>query len=37
MDMVVVAKLQELSTGELGVIVGDDGVRNPEPVDDIRK
>jgi hypothetical protein len=35
--VVVVAKLQESSTGELGAVVGDDGVGNPEPMDDIRK
>jgi hypothetical protein len=35
--VVVVAKLQEFSTSELGVIVGDDGVGNPEPMDDVHK
>ena len=33
--MVVVAKCQEFTTGELCPVIGDDGVRNPEPVDDI--
>jgi hypothetical protein len=36
-DVVVVAELQELSTGELGAVVGDDGVRHSEPVDDAGK
>jgi hypothetical protein len=35
--VVVVAELQELSTGELRTVVGDDGIRNPEVVDDIRE
>ena len=35
--MVVIAKHQELATGELCPIVSDDGVRDPEYVDDIRK
>ena len=33
--MVVVAERQELVAGELCPIVSDDGVWNPEPVDDI--
>jgi hypothetical protein len=33
--VVVVAKLHEFSADGLRVVVGDDGVRNPEPVDDI--
>jgi hypothetical protein len=37
MDVVVVAKLQELPTGELRVVVGDDRIRNPEAMDDIRE
>ena len=35
MDVVVVAERQELVAGELRPIVGDDGIWNPEPVDDI--
>jgi hypothetical protein len=35
--MVVIAELQEFSTSELRAIVGDDGIRNPEAVDDIRE
>jgi hypothetical protein len=35
--VVVVAELQELSTGELHTVVGDDGIRNPKVVDDIRE
>jgi hypothetical protein len=35
--MVVVAKLQEYFAGELCVVVGDDGIRNPKAVDDIRE
>ena len=34
-DVVVVAERQEFLAGELCPIVGDDGVRNPEPMDDI--
>jgi hypothetical protein len=34
-DVVVVAKLQELSAGKLGAIVGDDGVRHSKLVDDV--
>ena len=34
-DVVVIAECQELVAGELRPIVGDDGVQNPEPVDDI--
>jgi hypothetical protein len=33
--VVVVAKLQEFSIGKLGDIVGDDGVRQSKPVDDV--
>jgi hypothetical protein len=34
-DVMFVAELQELSVGKLGPIVGDDGIRYPEPVDDV--
>ena len=34
-DVVVVAERQEFVAGELCPIVGDDGVWNPEPMDDI--
>jgi hypothetical protein len=34
-DVVVVAKLQELSAGKLGAVVSDDGVRHSKPVDDV--
>jgi hypothetical protein len=33
--VVVVAERQEFLAGELCPIVGDDGVRNPEPMDDV--
>jgi hypothetical protein len=33
--VVVVAELQEFFVGKLGAIVGDDGVRHPELVDDV--
>jgi hypothetical protein len=29
-DVVILAEVQELSAGELGVVVGDDGVRDPK-------
>ena len=35
--MVVVAECQEFTTGELCPVVGDDGVRNPEPMDDVHE
>jgi hypothetical protein len=35
--VVVVAELQEFSVGELRAVVDDNGVRNPEAVDDIWK
>jgi len=35
MDVVVVVERQEFVTGELCPVVGDDGVWNPKPVDDI--
>jgi hypothetical protein len=34
-DVVVLAEFQELSASELGVVVGDDGVRDPEAMDDV--
>jgi hypothetical protein len=34
-DVVFVAKLQEFPAGELGAVVGDDGIRHPESVDDV--
>jgi hypothetical protein len=37
MNVVVVVELQELPIGELCAIVGDDGIRNPEAMDDIRE
>jgi hypothetical protein len=33
--VVLVAKLQELPAGKLGPIVGDDGIRHPESVNDV--
>jgi hypothetical protein len=33
--LVVVAELQERFAGELGGVVGDDGVQNSKPVDDV--
>jgi hypothetical protein len=33
-DVVVLAEVQELSASELGAVVGDDGVRDPEAMDD---
>jgi hypothetical protein len=35
LDVVVVAKVQELSASELGAVVGDDGVRDPKAMDDV--
>jgi hypothetical protein len=32
---VILAEVQELSAGELGAIVSDDGVRDPEAMDDV--
>jgi hypothetical protein len=29
-DVVILAEVQELSAGELGVVIGDDGVRDPK-------
>jgi hypothetical protein len=34
-DVVFVAKLQKLPVGELGPVVGDNGIRHPESVDDV--
>jgi hypothetical protein len=34
-DVVVLAEVLELSANELGAVVGDDGVRDPEAVDDV--
>jgi hypothetical protein len=34
-DVVILAEVQELSVGELGAVVGDDGVRDPEAIDDV--
>ena len=34
-DVVVIAEHQEFVAGELRPIVDDDGVRNPEPMDDV--
>jgi hypothetical protein len=34
-DVMVVAEILELFAGELGVVVRDDAVRNPEAMDDV--
>jgi hypothetical protein len=34
-DVVILAEVQELYAGELGVVVGDDGVRDPKAMDDV--
>jgi hypothetical protein len=34
-DVKLVAELQELPAGKLRPVVGDDGIRHPEPVDDV--
>jgi hypothetical protein len=34
-DVVILAEVQELSVGELGAVVGDDGVRDPKAMDDV--
>jgi hypothetical protein len=34
-DVVVLAEVQELSASELGVVVGDDGVRDLKAMDDV--
>ena len=34
-DVVILAEVQELSAGELGAVVGDDGVRDPKAMDDV--
>jgi hypothetical protein len=36
-DVVLIAELWELPAGELGPIVGDDGIRHPKPVDDVNE
>jgi hypothetical protein len=33
--VVILAEVQELSAGELGAVVGDDGLRDPEAMDDV--
>jgi hypothetical protein len=35
LDVVILAEVQELSAGGLGVVVGDDGVQDPKAMDDI--
>jgi hypothetical protein len=35
LDVVVLAEVQELLTSELGVVVSDDGVRDPKAMDDV--
>jgi hypothetical protein len=35
--VVVVTELQQFSAGELRAVVSDDGIRNPEAVDDIHE
>jgi hypothetical protein len=35
LDVVILAEIQELSASELGAVVGDDGVRDPEVMDDV--
>jgi hypothetical protein len=34
-DVVILAEVQELSAVELGAVVGDDGVWDPEAMDDV--
>jgi hypothetical protein len=34
-DVVILAEVQELFAGELGAIVGDDGVQDPKAMDDV--
>ncbi len=34
--MEILAEVQELSAGELGAVVGDDGVRDPKAMDGVR-
>jgi hypothetical protein len=36
-DVVVLAEVQELPASELGVVFGDDGVRDPKVMDDVRE
>jgi hypothetical protein len=35
LDVVVLAEVQELSASEPGAVVSDDGVRDPEAMDDV--
>jgi hypothetical protein len=35
LDVVVLAEVQELPDGELGAVVGDDGVRDSKAMDDV--
>jgi hypothetical protein len=37
MNVVVITELQEFSADELCTVIGDNGIRNPEAVDDIRE
>jgi hypothetical protein len=37
MNVVVIIELQEFCAGELRTVIGDNGIRNPEAVDDIRE
>jgi hypothetical protein len=34
-DVVILAEVQELSAGELGAVVGDDGVRDPKAMENL--
>jgi hypothetical protein len=34
-DVVILAEVQEIPAGELGAVVGDDGVRDPKAMDDV--
>jgi hypothetical protein len=34
-DVMLIAEIQELSTGELGAIVGDDDIGDPKSMDDV--
>jgi hypothetical protein len=36
-DVMVIAKIQKIFVGKLGVIVRDDAIRNPKAVDDVVK
>jgi hypothetical protein len=35
LDVVILAEVQELSASALGVVIGDDGVWDPEAMDDV--